>query len=192
MLSRFRTCVGNYASAVASSLQSTATKCDTLAGAVFNDFFTQWNAPGINNLEARFNLAVNTCNGCHSVETGTTFLQISPRFPGNEASLSGFLTGTTVFDPFAGVQRSFNDLGRRADDLRPIVCPNEPPPTTGTGGAGGKGSPMGTAGTTGTTGTGGVMGKGGAPGSGGSFGGAAGIGGGSTGAGGSTGVGGRA
>ena len=100
-----------------------------LAGAVFNDFFTQWNAPGINNLEARFNLAVNTCNGCHSVETGTNFLQITPRFPGNEASLSGFLTGTTVLDPFAGVQRSFNDLGRRADDLRPIVCPNEPPTT---------------------------------------------------------------
>ena len=64
-----------------------------LAGAVFNDFVTQWNAPGVNNFEARFNLAVNTCNGRHSVETGTTFLQISPRFPGNEASLSGFLTG---------------------------------------------------------------------------------------------------
>ena len=83
-----------------------------LAGAVFNDFFTQWNAPGINNPEARFNLAVNTCNGCHSTETGTVFLQITPRFPGGEAGLSGFLTGTTVFDPFAGVQRTFNDLGR--------------------------------------------------------------------------------
>jgi hypothetical protein len=128
-----------------------------LGGAVFNDFSTQWNAPGINNLEARFNLAVNTCNGCHSTETGTFFLQITPRFPGNEASLSGFLTGTTVFDRFAGVQRSFNDLGRRANDLRPIVCPNEPPPT-GSGGAGG------------SEGLGGAMGRGGAPGTGGTTG----------------------
>ena len=152
-----------------------------LAGAVFNDSFTEWNAPGINNLEARFNLAVNTCNGCHSAETGTRFLQITPRFPGNEASLSGFLTGTTVFDGFAGVQRSFNDLGRRADDLRPIVCPNEPPPpTTGLGGAGGMGSPMGTGGFTGT---------GGAPGVGGAIGGVAGAGGASTGVGGATGMG---
>ncbi len=152
-----------------------------LAGAVFNDAFTQWNAPGINNLEARFNLAVNTCNGCHSQEAGVIFLQITPRFPGNEATLSGFLTGTTVFDRFEGVQRTFNDLGRRADDLRPIVCPNEPPPpTTGSGGAGGMGSPMG---------TGGFTGKGGAPGVGGAIGGVAGAGGGSTGVGGATGMG---
>jgi hypothetical protein len=134
-----------------------------LAGAVFNDFSTQWNAPGINNLEARFQLAVNTCNGCHSTETGTFFLQITPRFPGNEASLSGFLSGTSVFDPFAGVQRTFNDLGRRADDLRPIVCPNEPP-TTGAGGAGGGaggtgGVSTGLGGTTGM-GTGGSSGMG--------------------------------
>ena len=122
-----------------------------LGGAVFNDFFTQWNAPGINNLEARFHFAVNTCNGCHSTETGTDFLQITPRFPGNEASLSGFLTGISVFDPFAGVGRSFNDLGRRADDLKPIVCPNEPP-STGTGGTGGS---TGSGGSTGATGAGG-------------------------------------
>ena len=128
-----------------------------LAGAVFNDSFTQWNAPGINNLEARFNLAVNTCNGCHSAETGTYFLQITPRFPGNEATLSGFLTGTTVFDPFAGVQRSFNDLGRRADDLRPIVCPNEPP-TPDAGGSGGSPDAGAASGTGGTTGAGGAPG----------------------------------
>ena len=162
-----------------------------LAGAVLNDAFTQWNAPGINNLEARFNLAVNTCNGCHSAEAGVRFLQITPRFPGNEATLSGFLTGTTVFDRFEGVQRSFNDLGRRADDLRPIVCPNEPP-TTGTGGAGGTGGPggrggaggaggaAGRGGLGGAPGTGGVTGKGGStggPGTGGAIGGMAGIGG---------------
>jgi hypothetical protein len=130
-----------------------------LGGAVLNDFITQWNAPGINNLEARFHFAVNTCNGCHSTETGTFFLQISPRFPGNEASLSGFLTGTSVFDPFAGVLRNFNDLGRRADDLRAIVCLNEPP-ATGAGGSAGDGGVAGTGGTMGgdTTGIGGTMG----------------------------------
>jgi hypothetical protein len=90
-----------------------------------------------------------------------------------------------VFDRFAGVQRSFNDLGRRADDLRPIVCPNEPP-TTGSGGAGGMGV---------STGTGGVMGKGGSTGStgsggsGGAIGGMAGRGGVSMGSGGITGTG---
>jgi hypothetical protein len=132
-----------------------------LGGAVFNDFFTQWNAPGINNLEARFHFAVNTCNGCHSTETGTFFLQITPRFPGNEASLSGFLTGISVFDPFAGVGRSFNDLARRAADLKSIVCPNEPPPT-GTGGSTGS---TGTGGSTGSTGTGGSTGSTGSGGS---------------------------
>jgi hypothetical protein len=161
-----------------------------LGGAVFNDFFTEWNAPGINNPEARFHLAVNTCNGCHSTETNTTFLQISPRFPGNEASLSGFLTGTTVFDRFTGEQRTFNDLGRRADDLRQIICPNEPP-TTGTGGAGGTGGSGGVggaAGKSGGPGTGGVRGRGGAPGVGGASGGLAGAGGVSMGSGGATGT----
>jgi hypothetical protein len=157
-----------------------------LGAAVFNDSFTQWNAPGIKNPEARFNLAVNTCNGCHSIETGTKFLMISPRFPGQEAFLSGFLTGVSVFDRFASVPRSFNDLGRRADDLKPIVCPNGPPPT-GAGGAMGTGGAMGRGG---APGTGGVMGRGGAPGTAGAIGGMAGAGGVSTGPGGTTGSGG--
>jgi hypothetical protein len=157
-----------------------------LGAAVFNDSFTQWNAPGIKNPEARFNLAVNTCNGCHSIETGTKFLMISPRFPGQEAFLSGFLTGVSVFDRFASVPRSFNDLGRRADDLKPIVCPNGPPPT-GAGGAMGTGGVMGRGG---APGTGGVMGRGGAPGTAGAIGGMAGAGGVSTGPGGTTGSGG--
>jgi hypothetical protein len=99
-----------------------------LGGAVFNDL-TTWFAPGINNNEARHHFALNTCNGCHSSqETGTFFLQVSPRFTGSEAFLSGFLTGITVSDPVTGQPRTFNDLGRRATDLRQIVCPNQPPP----------------------------------------------------------------
>jgi hypothetical protein len=100
-----------------------------LAGAVFNDL-SSWFAPGIADNEARFHFAVNTCNGCHSSqETGTFFLQITPRSFGSEAFLSGFLTGTTVSDPVTGQPRSFNDLQRRASDLKAIVCPAAPPPT---------------------------------------------------------------
>lgn len=73
--------------------------------------------------EARHQLSLNTCNGCHSGETGTSFLQIFPRLPGQVSQLSGFLTGETVPDPVTGAQRSFNDLARRARDLATLVCP---------------------------------------------------------------------
>ena len=92
------------------------------AGAVFNELFNFWFAPGINNPEARHKFALNTCNGCHSQETGTIFLQIGVRFPGQESPLSQFLTGVTVSDPFTGQPRTFNDLGRRRSDLTAIVC----------------------------------------------------------------------
>jgi len=92
------------------------------AGAISNDLST-WIVPGVDP-EARHHFALNTCNGCHSAqETGTIFLQISPRFPGSEASLSGFLTGTSIADPVTGQVRTFNDLGRRKNDLQAIVCP---------------------------------------------------------------------
>jgi len=115
-----------------------------LGGAVLNDFITTWQAPGINNPEARFHFALNTCNGCHSIETNVSFLQISPRFPGGEASLSPFLLGTNVFDPVTGQQRTLNDLARRRTDLKAQVCPPDtttPPPPPGPG--------MGTGGTSG-------------------------------------------
>ncbi|HTA20050.1 MAG TPA: LamG domain-containing protein, partial [Polyangia bacterium] len=105
-------------------------------GSVFNDL-EAWTASGINNNEARFHFSLNTCNGCHSAsETGTFFLQISPRTPGGEAQLSGFLTGTTVPDPVTGATRAFDDLGRRATDLKSIECPGSvtPPPAGGDGG----------------------------------------------------------
>jgi hypothetical protein len=90
-------------------------------GAVFNNLGT-WFAPGVNP-EARHHFALNTCNGCHSdVETGTPFLQITPRFAGSEASLSGFLTGISIPDPVTRVPRTFNDLRRRNIDLTAIVC----------------------------------------------------------------------
>ncbi len=92
------------------------------AGAIFNTLGT-WFAPGVDN-EARHHFALNTCNGCHSMEeTNVEFLQIIPRFAGGESSLSGFLTGDRTSDPVTGVQRTFNDLGRRNADLKAIVCP---------------------------------------------------------------------
>jgi Concanavalin A-like lectin/glucanases superfamily len=100
------------------------------AGAVLNniDF---WSAPGITNNEARHKLSLNTCNGCHGAETGTGFLHVSPRFPGFEASLSGFMTGTAVADPVTGQSRQFNDLARRRADLRALVCAPEPSAAAG-------------------------------------------------------------
>jgi hypothetical protein len=91
------------------------------AGAIFNDL-SAWFASGVNS-NARHLFSLNTCNGCHSSsEAGVGFLQIGPRFAGNEASLSGFLTGTTISDPSTGQLRQFNDLRRRNLDLKAIVC----------------------------------------------------------------------
>ena len=107
-------------------------------GSVTNDL-DGWDAPGVNNSEARHRFSRNTCNGCHSQrETGTFFLQVNPRDPGQESFLSGFLTGTTVFDFITGEFRTFNDLKRRNRDLHALICPDDPlPPLPGTGGAGG-------------------------------------------------------
>jgi hypothetical protein len=92
-----------------------------VAGAVFNDLI-QWNGPGIADPEARFHASLNTCNGCHGPETNTGFLMVFPRGPGFESPLSGFLTGTTVTDPFSGQTRTLNDLARRKADLTSVVC----------------------------------------------------------------------
>jgi Concanavalin A-like lectin/glucanases superfamily len=90
--------------------------------------FTFWSAPGIVDNDARQLFSLNTCNGCHGQETGTAFLQIAPRFPGQEAQLSGFLTGITLPDPVSGVTRTFGDLVARQKDLESLVC--APPPAT--------------------------------------------------------------
>jgi hypothetical protein len=83
---------------------------------------TFWAAPGIANNDARQLFSLNTCNGCHGPETGTGFLHLAPRFPGQETQLSGFLTGITVSDPISGVPRTFGDLAARKADLTSLVC----------------------------------------------------------------------
>jgi len=100
------------------------------AGAVFNDLRT-WFAPGVDG-EARHHFAINTCNGCHSVqETGTPFLHLAPRPAGAESLRSRWLTGTVINDPATGALRSFDDLGRRKADLKAIVCSGSDGPPRG-------------------------------------------------------------
>lgn len=93
-----------------------------LGGSSFNDLLA-WRSSGISNPEARHRFSLNTCNGCHaSEETGTGFLHVFPRFEGEVAGLSGFMTGASVPDPVTGIPRAFNDLGRRNADLKAVVC----------------------------------------------------------------------
>ncbi len=105
-----------------------------LGGSAINSGFVSWSAPGVVDPDARFHMSLNTCNGCHGTDTNTRFLMVSPRFNGQEARLSPFLTGTTVFDQFSGQVRTLNDLGRRRTDLTGLVCPGSgtdagaPPP----------------------------------------------------------------
>lgn len=78
--------------------------------------------------DALFQLALNTCSGCHQVETGTPFAHLDYNTPvGAPAILSGFLTGTSLPDPRNGaIMRNFNDLARRATDLDHVAamsCP---------------------------------------------------------------------
>jgi hypothetical protein len=89
------------------------------AARVPEDFF--WRAPGTAS-EARHKFSLNTCNGCHAGETGTEFTHVAPRAAGQAAVLSPFLRGGTARDPVTQVSRSFDDLGRRAEDLAALVC----------------------------------------------------------------------
>lgn len=75
-------------------------------------------------IEARFRFSVGTCSGCHGSETGTAFLHIHPgQGPGFEAARSDFLKGTVlVVDPVTPTHnRTFNEMGRRENDLRNLV-----------------------------------------------------------------------
>jgi hypothetical protein len=81
-----------------------------------------WNAPGINNNDARHIVSVTACNGCHHRETNTlNFLHVANRQPAAKAPLSGFLTGINVPDPVSGTSRPFHDLDDRAKILELIA-----------------------------------------------------------------------
>jgi len=89
------------------------------AAKVPEDFF--WRAPGVGS-EVRHKFSLNTCSGCHAGETATEFVHIAPRQAGQAAALSAFLRGGTVVDPVTQTSRTFNDLGRRSEDLASLVC----------------------------------------------------------------------
>lgn len=83
------------------------------------DFF--WRAPNVSN-EVRHKFSLNTCSGCHAGETQTEFVHVAPRSRGAPSALSPYLRGTTVTDPMTKSVRTFDDLTRRADDLKALVC----------------------------------------------------------------------
>jgi len=70
------------------------------------------NNPGITNPDARHAFSLASCNGCHTAETRTDFVHISPRVADTPAKLSDFLTGLNQpkLDPVSGVARTFHDL----------------------------------------------------------------------------------
>jgi hypothetical protein len=88
-----------------------------LGASSFSSLTTFWDAPGILDSEARHKFALSTCNGCHTAETGTTFLHVKNRAAGVESKLSGYMTGITVNDPISGVSRTFSELASRAQDM---------------------------------------------------------------------------
>jgi hypothetical protein len=85
-----------------------------------------WRVPPTVNNEARFKVALGSCNGCHHKETDTgNFVHVDNRAENAEAPLSKFLTGNPDGSDFmvddqgtGGFKRPFNDLKQRAVILK--------------------------------------------------------------------------
>ncbi len=72
--------------------------------------------------QARHQFSLNTCNACHTGETGSAFNHVIPAAFGSQALLSFFMTGTWVDDPADFTPaRFFNELERRAVDLDAFI-----------------------------------------------------------------------
>jgi hypothetical protein len=79
--------------------------------------------------DQRHQFALFTCSGCHHTETDALFTHIAfpeennlPDSLGNQAALSGFLTGIKVEDPLdETIERKFNDLERRQIDFAELL-----------------------------------------------------------------------
>ncbi len=98
----------------------------------------------------RREFSLNSCSGCHTAETNTSFLHVRPRNVGNVAALSGFLTGMGVDsnpsdndytadgyfyvnDPWRAAvlpPKQFNESMRRAKDLANFVANSQSNATT--------------------------------------------------------------
>lgn len=76
----------------------------------------------IGDRESRHRFSLATCTGCHAAETGTAFMHVRPADFGEQAELSGFLTGIAVSDAADGTPtRFFGDLERRATELDALL-----------------------------------------------------------------------
>jgi len=81
---------------------------------------TFWDMPLVDS-DVRHKLSLNTCNGCHSAETHTSFAHVMSRMWDTPAELSGFLSGYLVVDdPVTGEPREFSEPDRRALDLKAL------------------------------------------------------------------------
>ena len=92
-----------------------------LGGASSYNLNTAWDHPGLvttQEIEARFKFSLNTCSGCHTGETNTTFYHIRPSGPGSTPILSNFLLNNphTVTD-VRSVSHTFNEMDNRKQSL---------------------------------------------------------------------------
>lgn len=90
-------------------------------GASSYNFGTFWDHPALATpleLLARFNFSLNTCSGCHTGETDTTFYHIRPAGPGLMPTLSNFLMNNphNVVDN-RGIPHSFTEMVNRQQAL---------------------------------------------------------------------------
>jgi hypothetical protein len=92
-----------------------------LGGSTSYNFGTFWDHPALSTpdqLEARFQFSKNTCSGCHTGETATTFYHIRPTGPGSPAAISNFLAMSpfTVMDN-RGINHTFVEMDNRKQAL---------------------------------------------------------------------------
>ena len=91
-------------------------------------FGVPWKSANVTS-DQRHQFALFTCSGCHHTETDALFTHIAfpgdnnlPDSLGNQAALSGFLTGIKVKDPLDdSITIKFNDLERRQIDFAELL-----------------------------------------------------------------------
>jgi hypothetical protein len=88
---------------------------------MYASVFSHWYmGPTVDN-NTRHHFSLNTCNGCHTGETQTDFRHVGLALFGEQAPLSGFLTGIWADDPTGPGSHFFDDLERRAVDMDALL-----------------------------------------------------------------------
>ena len=70
--------------------------------------------------EKRHAFAVGTCSGCHAAETGTLGFHVTPGLPGQNATLSAFLSSKVTATP-KGTTYTYDEPSRRMDLLQKFL-----------------------------------------------------------------------